>query len=463
MSLPDDTASVVARDQRHLVHPYQVFDTYLDDPVLPIVSGQGAHLVDTDGREYIDAVGGMWCTNIGLGRDEMADAIAAQVRELAYANPFTDMTNVPAGRLAEKLAQLSPGNLNHVYFSTGGSTAVDAAFRTVQFYQHARGKHEKRHILSRNDAYHGTTYASVSIGGKSGDRVPWFDYIDDVIHHLSSPNFYRYGGEMTEQEFADHLVAEFEAKVAELGGPDHVAAFFAEPVMGSGGVVMPPGDYLQRINRFCREHDILYVSDEVVTAFGRLGEWFVSESMFGLEPDMITSAKGLTSGYLPLGATLMTDELYEVISQPGQGFFYGVGHTYSGHPVSCAAGLKNIEIMEREQLLAHVKDVGPYFLDQLDSLRDLPMVGDVRGSHLMTCVEFVADRETKRTYPSEANVGRTVARQAESRGLIVRPSENLSVMSPPLVITRDDADAIVARLRESIIAAQAELEAAGFA
>lgn len=457
----DDTTSIIARDQRHLVHPYQVFDTYLDDPVLPIAGGQGAHLVDTDGREYIDAVGGMWCTNIGLGRDEMADAIAAQVRELAYANPFTDMTNVPAGLLAERLANLSPGHLNHVYFSTGGSTAVDAAFRTVQFYQHARGKHDKRHILSRRDSYHGTTYAAVSIGGKAGDRAPFFDYIDDIIHHLSSPNFYRYGGEMTEQEFADHLVAEFEDKVAELGGPDKVAGFFAEPVMGSGGVVVPPADYLQRINRFCRDHDILYVSDEVVTGFGRLGEWFVSESMFGLEPDMITSAKGLTSGYLPLGATLMTDELYDVIAEPGHGFFYGVGHTYSGHPVSCAAGLKNIEIIEREGLLDHVRDVGPYFLDQLETLRDLPMVGDVRGSHLMACVEFVADRTTKRTYPAELDIGRWVSREADDLGLIVRPIENLNVMSPPLVVTRDDIDVIVARLREAIVRAHGKLDAAG--
>ena len=462
MNAPDDTTAIIARDQRHLVHPYQVFDTYLDDPVLPIEAGHGAYLVDTDGNEYVDAVGGMWCTNIGLGRDEMADAIADQVRKLAYANPFTDMTNVPAGELAQRLAELSPGHLNHVYFSTGGSTAVDAAFRTVQFYQHARGRHEKRHVLSRNDAYHGTTYASVSIGGKASDRVPFFDFIDDIIHHLSSPNFYRYGGDMTEQEFADHLVAEFEQKVTDLGGPDMVAAFFAEPVMGSGGVVPPPADYLQRINAFCREHDILYVSDEVVTAFGRLGEWFVSETLFDLQPDMVTSAKGLTSGYLPLGATLMTDELYDVIAEPGHGFFYGVGHTYSGHPVSCAAALKNIEILEREAILDHVKDVGPYFLEQLDSLRDLPMVGDVRGSHLMTCLEFVADRETKRTYPAELDVGRRVAREAEKLGLIVRPAGNLNVMSPPLVITRDDADTIVVKLREAIVRAHAEITAAGY-
>jgi adenosylmethionine-8-amino-7-oxononanoate aminotransferase len=458
-----DTAQVVDADQRYLIHPYQIFDTYLVDPVLPISRGAGVELIDTEGNIYIDAVGGMWCTNIGLGRDEMADAIAEQVRKLAYANPFVDMTNLPAVALSEKLMTLAPGSVNHVFFTTGGSTAVDAAFRTVQLYQHARGKHDKRHIISRIDAYHGSTYASVSIGGKPGDRPPDFDFIDDFIHHLSSPNFYRHGGERTEQEFADDLVAEFEAKVAELGGPDHVAAFFAEPIMGSGGVIVPPADYLQRIWQYCRDHDIVYVSDEVVTAFGRLGEWFVSESMFGIRPDMITVAKGLTSGYLPLGALMMSDEIFDEISATGHGRYFAVGYTYSGHPVSCVAALKNIEIIERENLLDHVRKVGPYFVEQLQTLRDLPLVGDVRGSHLMACVEFVADRASKRRYPEELGVGKMVSKEADELGLIVRPIDNLNVMSPPLVITVDEIDLVVARLREAIIRTQAKLADQGMA
>ena len=265
------TSDIVERDRRHLIHPYQVFDTVMVDDVLPIGRGAGARLVDSDGREYLDAVGGMWCTNIGLGRDEMADAIAGQVRQLAYANPFVDMTNEPAGLLCQKLAELAPGDLNRVFLSSGGSTANDAAFRLIQFYQYAKGTPEKRHVLSRVDAYHGTTYASVSIGGKPGDRVPGFEYIEDTIHHLSSPNRYAFAGDRTEQEFADDLVAEFGAKVDELGA-SNVGAFFAEPIMGSGGVILPPADYLPRIRDLCREHDIVYVSDEVVTGFGRLGE-----------------------------------------------------------------------------------------------------------------------------------------------------------------------------------------------
>ena len=451
------TSEIVERDRRHLIHPYQVFDTVMVEDVLPIARGAGARLVDSDGREYLDAVGGMWCTNIGLGRDEMADAIAQQVRELAYANPFVDMTNGPAGLLCEKLAELAPGDLNRVFLSTGGSTAVDAAFRLIQFYQYAKGTPEKRHVLSRHDAYHGTTYASVSIGGKPGDRVPGFEYIEDTIHHLSSPNHYAHGGGRTEQEFADDLVAEFRAKIDELG-PANIAAFFAEPIMGSGGVIMPPADYLPRVRELCREHDIVYVSDEVVTGFGRLGEWFASESVFGIVPDIITSAKGLTSGYLPLGATIVSDRIYDVIAETGHDRYFAVGFTYSGHPVSCAAALKNIEIIEREGLLEHVRQIGPYFQEQLATLADLPMVGDVRGSHLMACVEFVEDRETRRHYPEELDVGKLVANACEPRGLIVRPMVHLNVMSPPLVIDRDDVDRIVATLRDAIVEVRGALD-----
>jgi putrescine aminotransferase len=453
-----DTATLVELDRRHVLHPYQSFDTYRTDDVLPIGRGSGARLVDTEGREYLDAVGGMWCTNIGLGRDEMADVIATQVRQLAYANPFVDMTTAPAVQLAARLAALAPADLNRVFFTGGGSTAIDATFRLVQFFHHAIGRPEKRNIISRVDAYHGTTFAAVSIGGKPGDRIDGFDYLDDRIHHLSSPNHYRYGGDRSEQEFADDLVHELEVAIDRLGGPDRVAALFAEPIMGSGGVIVPPADYLQRMWQICRDNGILFVSDEVVTAFGRLGEWFASETMFGIQPDVITTAKGLTSGYLPLGASIVSDRIFDVIAEEGHGRYFAVGYTYSGHPVACAAGLKNIEIIEREGLLDHVKRIGPYFMERLQELRDLPMVGDVRGSHLMACVEFVADAASKRLYPDELDVGKRVADACEPRGLIVRPMINLNVMSPPLVIDEDDVDHVVSTLRDAIVEVRATLD-----
>jgi putrescine aminotransferase len=452
-----ETQEIIERDKRYHVHHYQVFDSMAKDGALPIASGEGAYITDTDGKRYIDAVGGLWCTNIGLGREDMVEAIADQVRRLAYSNTFVDMTHAPVADLAAKLAELAPGDLNHVFFTTGGSTAVDMAYRLAQLYHATQGKPHKRHVISRIDAYHGQTYASVSIGGKPGDHIDELEFLDNV-HHLSSPNIYRYGEGLSEEEFGDKLVAEFEEKVAELGGPESVSAFFAELIMGSGGVVPPPANYLKRIWEYCRKHDIVYVSDEVVTGFGRLGEWFASDTHFGIQPDIITSAKGLTSGYLPLGATIFSDKIFDVISEPGQGRYLPIGFTYGGHPVSCAAGLKNIEILENEGILDHVKDVGPYFMAQLETLKDLPMVGDVRGSHLMACIEFVRDTETGEAYPYQVDIGKRVSNECDELGLIVRPVENLNIMSPPLIITREQVDFVVATLRKAIPLAHAEAE-----
>lgn len=444
-------ADITGVVHRHLLQPYQEFATG-DDDLLAIASGSGIRLTDSNGVEYIDAIGGMWCTNIGTGREEMAEAIAAQVRRLSYTNPFSDMAGVPAAELAERLAGIAPDGLDHVFFTTGGSTAIDAAFRMVQFYHRSNGQPQRVHVLSREDAYHGSTYAAVSIGGKKSDHTPQFHYIDDIVHHLSSPNFYRHGGDLTEDEFADRLVAEFDAKVTELGA-ENVAAFFAEPIMASGGVVPPPANYLRRIWERCRRHGILYVSDEVVTAFGRVGEWFCSERIYGITPDIITTAKGLTSGYLPLGAVIYSDHVHTVISEPGHKRVFGVGYTYSGHPVSCAAALENIAIIEREGLLEHVRELGPLFMARLEELADGAFVGDVRGSHLMACVEFVADKATKAPFPDHVDIGKLVAHEAQRRGLIVRPIGNLNVMSPALVIDEKDIDDMVARLGAAIDAA----------
>jgi adenosylmethionine-8-amino-7-oxononanoate aminotransferase len=453
----ETTRKIMDRDIRHHLHPYQVFDVFPEEGALPIDSGDGAYITDTDGTRYLDAVGGLWCNNIGLGREDMARAIAEQALRLSYSSPFVDLTHAPAADLAAKLAELAPGDLNHVFFSTGGSTANDAAYRLVQFYQRVRGKPEKRHFISRVDAYHGQTVAAVSLGGKPGDKIELFEFLDNV-HHLSSPNHYRYGGGLSEEEFADDLVAEFVAKVDELGGPGHVAAFIAEPVMGAGGVIPPPANYLKRIWEYCRDHDILYISDEVVTGFGRLGEWFATEKLFGIQPDIIVSAKGLTSGYIPLGATIFSDRIFDVVAAEGFDRYFPVGFTYGGHPVACAAGLKNIEIIEAEGILEHVREIGPYFMERLDTLRDLPMVGDVRGSHLMVCIEFVRDPATGEPYPEEIGIGKVVSNAADELGLMVRPVENLNIMSPPLIITKEDVDFIITTLRTAIPAAYEEAE-----
>jgi len=458
----DLTNQIIQFDKQHHLHPYASFDKPSEEGPLLVGTGSGTRIYDSDGNEYLDTAGGMWCTNIGLGREEMAEAIAEQARHLAYVSPFADMTNAPAAKLAAKIAVLAPGDLNHVFFTTGGSTAVDAAYRLVQFYQNCRDLREKVHLISRVDAYHGSTYASVSIGGKAGDHPPEFNYITDTIHHVRSPNFYRHGGDLTEEEFADTLVADFEEKVEELGGPSKVAAFIAEPIMAAGGVVPPPANYLKRIWEYCKANDVLYISDEVVTAWGRIGEWFASEAVFGIQPDIIVTAKGLTSGYVPMGAVILSDRVWDVISAQGEGRFFAVGFTYSAHPVGAAAALKNIEILEREKLIGHVREVGPYFMEQLRTLLDLPIVGDVRGSHLLACVELVADKETKRSYPDEFDIGKRIYEIAHEAGLIIRAMGGMIVMSPALVITKDDIDFMVASLRAAIVQIRAEAEAAGY-
>ncbi len=455
-----DNNALIEADKAHNVHPFHIFDQHREEGSLNIAAGEGAYIYDTQGNKYLDAVGGMWCTNIGLAQEEMVAAITEQAQLCAYSNPFCDMANVTAIKLTEKLAELAPGDLNRVCLTTGGSTAVDTAYRLIQYYQNCRGKKSKKHIISRVNAYHGSTFASMSIGGKKADHPEEFDFITDTIHHISSPGYYHTSQDISESQFLDFLINEFEDKIIELGA-DKVAAFFAEPILGAGGVIIPPEGYHYRMWEICQKYDVLYVSDEVVTGFGRLGSFFASKENFNVQPDIITTAKGLTSGYMPLGACIFSEKIWDVIGEADKGRCFVHGFTYSGHPVSCAAALKNIEIIERENILGHVKDVGSYFMEQLNTLSDLAIVGDVRGSHFMACVEFVSNKNTRELFPEELDIGSIVHGHAQKRGLIVRPTVHLNIMSPSLILTREQVDYIVTTLRDSIVDTIAELERSG--
>ena len=435
-------------DQRTSLHPWTNFGTFRDTGSLVITRGEGCHLWDANGKRYFDAVGGLWCTNIGLGRREMAQAIADQAERLAFCNTFVDMTNDVSAQLSSRLADLAPGDLNRVHFTTGGSTAVDSAARMVMYYQHCMGRPDKTQLVARDHSYHGSTYLSQSIGKRPGDRVEQFQYMEQGIHHLSVPNPYRRPEGMTEGAFCDHLVAEFEALIDRVGA-DRIGGFFAEPVQASGGIIIPPDGYLKRMWDVCQRHDILFVADEVVTAFGRLGHWFASWDEFGVQPDIICTAKGLTSGYIPLGAMIFSDRIWDAMAADG-GRWFTSGYTYAGHPVACAAGLKNIEIMAREDLLGNASRVGGYFEDRLQGLRDLPMVGDVRAKKLMLCVENVADKGTKALLPDGVNESKRISDTCEAMGLLVRPIGHLNVMSPPLTITTQDVDFVVETLEKAI-------------
>lgn len=456
-----NTTEIWEKDRDHHIHPWTDFSTFKEKGSMILAEASGAYVSDSDGNRFLDGIGGLWCVNIGYGRKEIAQAMAEQAENMVYYSSFGHHTSIPAAELSAKLAELAPGSLNHIQFGTGGSMANDTAIRMIHFYFNRLGKRQKKRIITRYDGYHGSTYLSMSLTGVEFDHVG-FDIIDDgMIQRISSPNTYRRPDGMSEAEFCDSLVEEFEQKINDLGA-ETVAAFIAEPIMGAGGVIVPPQGYHQRMLEVCKKNEILYIADEVVTAFGRLGHFFASEDVFGMVPDIITCAKGLTSAYAPLSASIYSDEFYDVISVPqADGAMLTHGFTYSGHPVCCVAGLKNIEIMEREDICAHVRELGPYFEQQLGTLGELDIVGDVRGSHFMMCVENVANKDTKEILPAEVNVGNRIAEAAERKGVLVRPIAHLNVLSPPLILTRDNIDTLVSVLRESITEVMDDLSREG--
>ncbi len=457
-NLPYDTQRLREQD-RGWIHPWEIFQSAGDVQRTIIAEAEGVYFTDTDGNRMLDGPGGIWCVNIGHGNAEMAEAIAEQIRRMTYCSPWS-LGNVPASELTEKLAELSPGDLDHVFYTTGGSTAVDSALRFVMYLNNCLGRPEKKHIISREAAYHGSTYLSASCSGKSRDKT-FFDFETRFIHHLPAPNPYRRPAGMSVEDFCAEKVADLEHKILELG-PEKVAAFIAEPVLAAGGVIVPPPGYHKRCQEVCRKYDVLTISDEVVTGFGRLGHFFASEAVFGIVPDIITVAKGITSGYQPLGAVLISDRLIAQLSgaQAEAGIFAN-GFTYSGHPVACAAALKNIEIIERDKILEHAREVGPYLQARLAELAELPIVGEARGLGLLGCIECVISQDSKDPLMLDYEIGQRIDRHCQALGLLVRPLINMCVMSPPLIITKAQIDDLVEALGTGIARASEDLRREG--
>ena len=433
--------------KRHLVQPWPCAGEIGAEARSLISGGEGIYITDGKGKRLIDGPAGMWCVNVGHRREELARVMYDQAMQLSYNTPWYTM-NEPSAVLAERIAAYAPGDLNHVFFTTGGSTAVESALRFMQFFNNARGRSEKKLILSRGGAYHGSTYLSASLNGRPRDR-DWMDGADDLVVKLSSPDAFRRPEGMSIAAFSDMLVAEFEETVRRVGA-DKIGAFIGEPVQASGGVILPPENYLPRIRKICRENEILFIADEVVTAFGRLGHIFASQDVFDVDPDIITFAKGVTSGYFPLGGMVISERLLEELRRSNHPTaMYAHGLTYTSHPVGCAVALTNLDLLE-DGILAHTQSVAPYFQQQLKTLEELPLVGEVRGIGLMACVECVADRESKNPLQLDTNVGMRIDAHCHELGLLVRPLINMCVMSPPLVITRDQIDDMVGILREGI-------------
>ncbi|MEM7284054.1 MAG: aminotransferase [Pseudomonadota bacterium] len=450
---PKKTAGLQQMDNQ-FVHPWEMVETIGTQKRTVIDGSDGIYLYDTDGNKLLDAPAGMWCVNVGHRRKEMADAIADQIMQVSYASPWS-LTNTKAAELADRLSELSPGDLNHVFFTTGGSTAVDSALRFVQFYNNYVERPNKKLILAHEMGYHGSTYLCGTVSGKPKDKNH-LDFAHDLVRHLPCPHpFFRKEGQ-TVDEFCQERLAFVEKTIQEIGA-ENIGVMIGEPVMASGGVVVPPPGYWKGVRALCTKHDILLIADEVVTAFGRLGHYFASDTVFEMKPDMITCAKGLTSGYVPMGALMISDRLISTFTEGEDiGAMFAVGYTYSGHPVAAAAALKNLEILEREGLPEKVlTDTGPYFQKRLRELEDIPMVSEVRGTGLMGAVDCInAEGQDSKGRARAYEIGNLIDKRCQTLGLIVRPIVSMCVMSPPLIITREQIDTLVDTLRQGIELAQ---------
>ena len=454
--MKNDYISEIHEKDKLVLHPYEDLKDRGTYKRKLIVKSDNIYLYDEDGKRYIDGPGGMWCNNIGHGNKEIAEAIKNQIETMDYCSPFSESSE-RAAELASVLSELSPGDLNTVFFTPDGSSANETALRFIMLYNNILGRPEKKHIISRDRAYHGSTYLTGSRTGKDRERNN-FDFESTFIHHVGSPNPYRRKDNQTVDDFCDEKVKEFEDKILEIG-PNKVAAYIAEPVLASGGCIVPPKNYIKRFWEICKKYDILFISDEVVTGFGRLGHFFCSQEEFGIIPDIITSAKGITSGYIPLGAVLISDKLMKDISKDSSSFFHGF--TYSGHPVSCAAALKNIEIIKRDKILDHVKNIAPYFHQKLRTLYSLPIVGDVRGMGLMAGIECVIDKDSKNPLILDLAIASRIDEESLKLGLIIRPIYHICVLSPALIITKEQIDDLVDKLHQAISNATKKLEIEG--
>ncbi len=436
-------------DKQTFAHPFVSAADHQAAQVRIFERAEGIHLTDTAGRSYIDCVSGMWCVNVGYGRKEIARAIYEQAQALPFYHTILSFSNSPAIRLADRVLRLVPPNMGKVFFGTSGSDANDTQVKIVWYYNNLLGRPEKKKIISRLRGFHGSTVASASLTGLPGLHKG-FDLPLPGFLHVAAPDIYRgmAPGE-SEVDYSRRLAAELDAFI-EAQGPETVAAFIAEPVMGGGGGLIPSEGYFPEIQKVLRKHDVLMIVDEVICGFGRLGTWFGSHR-FRIEPDLMTLAKGITSGYQPLSAVVLSDKVWSVLSADTEGlaaFGGGHGFTYSGHPVAAAAALANLDILEGEDLVGNAARMGAYFRARLDdAYADHPLVGQIRGAGLFLSLELVTDRAAKTPFPAEAAVEKRIMYQCLEEGLMVRGMQigNAVGFGPPLVITEAEIDEIMAR------------------
>lgn len=445
-----------------LLQPYTPITGHLETGPHIMSRARGTRITDSRGREYLDAMAGLWCVNVGYGRDEMVEAISRQAKELCYYHSFASMSNEPAIRLADRLTSLTPGSLNKVFFCNSGSEANDTMVKLVWYFNNLRGRPEKKKIVSRRGAYHGVTVASGSLTGLPYVHTAFDLPLPGFLHTDTIPHHYRYAPEgASEQEFSASLAQELDDLITSEG-PDTVAAFIAEPVMGAGGVLVPPEGYFEAIVPVLRKHEVLFVADEVICGFGRLGTMFGSDH-FGLEPDIMCIAKGLTSGYVPMSACILSDPIWEVLRDGTKTVHtFAHGYTYTAHPLAAAAGLANLDLIERDGLVDHAAQVGAYLQHRLrDAFADHPLVGEVRGIGLIAGIELVANKETKERFDAALGVGERLAKILLQDGLISRPVINTMCFAPPLILTETEVDEIAEKFAAGLAKLTGALRAEG--
>src|SRR5262245_2125201 len=430
----NSTAEWQALDRRH-VHPFTDHADLHKKGSHVITKAEGTYLWDSEGKKLLDAFAGLWCVNVGYGRKSIAEAAYQQLLELPYYNTFFNTTHPMVAELSQILVDLTPKHLNHVFYGLSGSDANDTIVRMVRTYWNLKKKPNKKTIISRIYAYHGSTMAAASLGG--------MNYMHELADlplpgfvHVRRPYWYAEGGDMSPEEFGKVCAKAIEDKIMELG-PDKVGAFSGEAIMGAGGVVIPPSTYWQAVQAICKKYDLLVIADEVICGFGRLGTWFGSEH-FDIESDFMTLAKGLTSGYQPLSAIMISDRVADVLSS---GVDFNHGYTYSGHPVSCAVAIENIRILKDEKLVERVhSETGPYLNKRLRELLDHPLVGEVRNVGLMGAIELVKDKKTRKTFEPIGEVGTICRNHCFNNGLVMRATKDTMLISPPLTWTKADID-----------------------
>lgn len=439
-------------DANTILHPASSISQIEQHGTRIMHSGKGVTVTDASGNQYIDAVGGLWCVNVGYGHPELAKEMAEASEQLAYFHTFGGASNEAQIKLAQQLLIHAPESLGKVFFGCSGSDANDTLLKLMWHYQTLRGKPTKTKVISRRQAYHGTSVATASLTGLASFHRH-FPLPQDFVLHTSPAFYYRDGlpGE-TERAYSERLVAELEALILREGA-DNIGAFIAEPIMGAGGVITPPEGYFDLLQACLKKHDILFIVDEVVCGFGRTGHWFASE-YYGLNPDMMATAKGITSGYFPLSAAFISDKIWQELrlhSEQTGGLAHG--YTYSGHPVGAAVGLKNLSILNSQGLIGKSADAGAYLLQQLQGIvGDHPHVGEVRGVGLLAGIQLVADKATRQFYDPNEKIAAKVAAEAHKLGVIVRalPSVSTLALSPPLCISRDEIDQVVAAIAVAI-------------